>query len=225
MTAADAVGGTRRPIPLGTEADVYCYGYIGDPNEPMPNSSRRTKTSRAMYDPGAVRQAHRRLGRRSRDPRRRHRHRPRRRRDVPRRRAGELVYHPGDTHAVVGRQYQLHRADRDPLRGRPPRARHHHAVLPRHSRRRAAQADAAAPHSARAHPGHAGVLRSVRAASATATSSTRRADGTTRSARASSSQINLGQRRPAPAGRLPHRLPREHRSRASHGRFSARSAS
>jgi len=27
-----------RPIALGTEADVYCYGYIGDPNEPMPNS-------------------------------------------------------------------------------------------------------------------------------------------------------------------------------------------
>ena len=26
-----------RPIPLGTESDIYCYGYIGDPNEPMPN--------------------------------------------------------------------------------------------------------------------------------------------------------------------------------------------
>lgn len=25
------------PVPLGTEADVYCFGYIGDPNEPMPN--------------------------------------------------------------------------------------------------------------------------------------------------------------------------------------------
>ena len=27
----------NRPLPLGTEADIYCYGYIGDPNEPMPN--------------------------------------------------------------------------------------------------------------------------------------------------------------------------------------------
>src|SRR6476619_1396176 len=27
-----------RPLPLGTDADVYCYGYIGDPAEPMPNS-------------------------------------------------------------------------------------------------------------------------------------------------------------------------------------------
>lgn len=26
------------PVPLGGEADVYCYGYIGDPNEPMPNA-------------------------------------------------------------------------------------------------------------------------------------------------------------------------------------------
>src|SRR5687767_7501119 len=25
-----------RPIPLATESDIYCYGYIGDPNEPMP---------------------------------------------------------------------------------------------------------------------------------------------------------------------------------------------
>jgi len=27
----------NNPVALGTEADVYCYGYIGDPNEPMPN--------------------------------------------------------------------------------------------------------------------------------------------------------------------------------------------
>lgn len=26
-----------RPIALGTESDIYCYGYIGDPQEPMPN--------------------------------------------------------------------------------------------------------------------------------------------------------------------------------------------
>jgi LysM domain len=26
-----------RPLPIGTEADIYCYGYIGHPEEPMPN--------------------------------------------------------------------------------------------------------------------------------------------------------------------------------------------
>ena len=29
--------GLGSPVPLGTEADVYCYGYIGHPEEPMPN--------------------------------------------------------------------------------------------------------------------------------------------------------------------------------------------
>jgi LysM repeat protein len=27
----------NNPVALGTEADIFCYGYIGDPNEPMPN--------------------------------------------------------------------------------------------------------------------------------------------------------------------------------------------
>lgn len=26
-----------RPLPLATESDIYCYGYIGHPQEPMPN--------------------------------------------------------------------------------------------------------------------------------------------------------------------------------------------
>ena len=26
-----------RPVALATESDIYCYGYIGDPNEPLPN--------------------------------------------------------------------------------------------------------------------------------------------------------------------------------------------
>src|SRR5437773_1336684 len=38
VTAADAVGATTSPVALGTDADVYCYGYIGDPNEQMQNS-------------------------------------------------------------------------------------------------------------------------------------------------------------------------------------------
>lgn len=31
------LGAESRPLALGTESDIYCYGYIGDPNEPMPN--------------------------------------------------------------------------------------------------------------------------------------------------------------------------------------------
>jgi hypothetical protein len=27
----------KRPIPLGTESDIYCYGYIGAVDEPLPN--------------------------------------------------------------------------------------------------------------------------------------------------------------------------------------------
>src|SRR5438270_126371 len=34
-TAADAVGGSAGPVALATEKDLYCYGYIGDPNEPL----------------------------------------------------------------------------------------------------------------------------------------------------------------------------------------------
>ncbi|HSP34479.1 MAG TPA: LysM peptidoglycan-binding domain-containing protein [Thermoanaerobaculia bacterium] len=36
LTAAE-IHRERPPIPLGAEGDVYCYGYIGDPNESMPN--------------------------------------------------------------------------------------------------------------------------------------------------------------------------------------------
>jgi LysM repeat protein len=35
--AVARVGIPNNPIPIGTEADIFCYGYIGDPNEPMPN--------------------------------------------------------------------------------------------------------------------------------------------------------------------------------------------
>ncbi len=33
----DAVGGTTVPVPLGTDNDVYCFGYIGHSDESMPN--------------------------------------------------------------------------------------------------------------------------------------------------------------------------------------------
>src|SRR5262249_11685704 len=37
VVAGGGAVATAAPVPLGTEADVYCFGYIGDPNEPMPN--------------------------------------------------------------------------------------------------------------------------------------------------------------------------------------------
>lgn len=56
VTAADAVGGSRTPIPLGTEADVYCYGYIGDPSEPMPNRISSWEDAEMRFVSGAMRQ-------------------------------------------------------------------------------------------------------------------------------------------------------------------------
>lgn len=40
------------PIPLGAEADVYCYGYIGDPNEPMPNTITAWEDIEVRVSPG-----------------------------------------------------------------------------------------------------------------------------------------------------------------------------
>jgi hypothetical protein len=56
VTAADAVGGSRSPVPLGTEFDVYCYGYIGDPAEPMPNSIKSWEDAEMRYQPGNISQ-------------------------------------------------------------------------------------------------------------------------------------------------------------------------
>lgn len=54
ITAADAVGGTAGPVPLATEADIYCYGYIGDPNESLPNQILAWEDGELRYQPGAV---------------------------------------------------------------------------------------------------------------------------------------------------------------------------
>lgn len=53
-TAAEIAA--SRPVPLGTEADVYCYGYIGDPNEPLPNRVASFEDEEMTYDPGEVSQ-------------------------------------------------------------------------------------------------------------------------------------------------------------------------
>ena len=52
--AADPAGGSKSPIPLGAEADLYCYGYIGDPAESMPNRVMAYEDYQIHYDSGAV---------------------------------------------------------------------------------------------------------------------------------------------------------------------------
>jgi hypothetical protein len=44
------------PIPLGTESDIFCYGYIGDPNEPMPNYVQSHENYDVKYLPHATKE-------------------------------------------------------------------------------------------------------------------------------------------------------------------------
>ncbi|HEX8617104.1 MAG TPA: LysM peptidoglycan-binding domain-containing protein, partial [Thermoanaerobaculia bacterium] len=39
-------------VALGTEADIYCYGYIGSPDEPMPNYVQSHEDYEVKYRPG-----------------------------------------------------------------------------------------------------------------------------------------------------------------------------
>src|SRR5882724_7955816 len=57
VTAADAIGGSANPIPLATEADVYCYGYIGDDNEPTTSSIAGYEDAEMRYQRGTVEQS------------------------------------------------------------------------------------------------------------------------------------------------------------------------
>ncbi len=41
------------PVALGTEADIYCYGYIGHPEEPMPNWVESHEDYEVKYLPGS----------------------------------------------------------------------------------------------------------------------------------------------------------------------------
>ncbi len=45
---------TNNPVALGTEADIFCYGYIGDPNEPMPNYVHSHEDVDIKYLPRAI---------------------------------------------------------------------------------------------------------------------------------------------------------------------------
>jgi hypothetical protein len=49
--------GTAGPIPLGAEADIYCYGYLGDPREPMPNFIASYEDVEMRYEAGALTQS------------------------------------------------------------------------------------------------------------------------------------------------------------------------
>jgi hypothetical protein len=44
---------TSAPVPLGADADIYCFGYLGDPREPLPNSVASFEDVEMMYDPGS----------------------------------------------------------------------------------------------------------------------------------------------------------------------------
>src|SRR2546427_4623663 len=44
---------TGSPVPLGAEADIYCFGYLGDPREPLPNSVASYEDAEMRYDPGS----------------------------------------------------------------------------------------------------------------------------------------------------------------------------
>lgn len=56
ITPARSGVATAGPIPLGSEYDVYCYGYLGDPSEPLPNSVSGFEDTEMMYDVGEARQ-------------------------------------------------------------------------------------------------------------------------------------------------------------------------
>jgi hypothetical protein len=56
ITPADAVGGTANPVPLASEGDLYCFGYIGHPDEPLPNYINAYEDVETRYQPGVVNQ-------------------------------------------------------------------------------------------------------------------------------------------------------------------------
>jgi LysM repeat protein len=50
------VSSASSPIPLGTEADLYCYGYIGDPKESMPNRVESFEDTEVTYHANVLEQ-------------------------------------------------------------------------------------------------------------------------------------------------------------------------
>ncbi len=56
VTTAEVSPVVGPPVPLGNEADIYCFGYLGDPNESMPNSISSFEDVEVLYQPGAEEQ-------------------------------------------------------------------------------------------------------------------------------------------------------------------------
>jgi len=56
VTTAEVSPVVGPPVPLGSEADIYCFGYLGDPNEAMPNSVSSFEDVEVLYQPGAEEQ-------------------------------------------------------------------------------------------------------------------------------------------------------------------------
>ena len=139
------------PIPLASEADLYCCGYIGATDEPMPNYIASFEDADTKYMSTAKEQG---TGVATNDDhlhQRRHRHRGRRRRDVHRRypeRAGERSHTAG----VIGRHYDYRRTGPNSLRRQPGRYRSGDTGLHGYPYRRPAEADAAASNPAGAVP-------------------------------------------------------------------------
>jgi len=60
-TAGTAIGAEiaaamLEPQALATDADIYCYGYLGDPNETMPNYVESFEDTELLYQPGVMSQ-------------------------------------------------------------------------------------------------------------------------------------------------------------------------
>lgn len=53
-TGEAAVASSGPPIPLGVEKDVYCYGYIGDPREVMPNFVHSFEDVEVLHEPESM---------------------------------------------------------------------------------------------------------------------------------------------------------------------------
>lgn len=53
-TSPTTAATSAAPVPLASEADVYCFGYLGEPNENMPNFVDSFEDAETRYQPGAA---------------------------------------------------------------------------------------------------------------------------------------------------------------------------
>lgn len=55
-TESTTASNAARPLPLGNEADLFCWGYLGDPNESLPARIASFDDTELKYIPGDLRQ-------------------------------------------------------------------------------------------------------------------------------------------------------------------------